>query len=113
MFASVWAKVHKVSIILGAPVNSAGAPVTDLRAPVEEATIPLHDGLIGQLPQELQDMITRLGKRTGNREAVEQEESGRQIGKFLYYPDHCKTKRQYDPDRRGSTPAIDLAPGGQ
>ena len=50
---------------LNAPVPSLSAPVPGLSAPVDEK-------LINQLPPELQELVLQLGKRTNNKEAVEE-----------------------------------------
>ncbi len=57
---------------LSTPVPGLSAPVPKLSTPVSELSAPVDKELINQLPQQLQEMIGQLGKRTGNKEAVEE-----------------------------------------
>ncbi len=57
------------------PVNTSylglSAPLSDLSAPVSDPNTPVNEELVHQLPEQLQQMIRQLGKRTNNKEAVE------------------------------------------
>lgn len=57
---------------LSAPVSELSAPVSGLSAPVPDLSAPVDEELIDQLPEYLQEMIAQLGKRTNNKEAVEE-----------------------------------------
>lgn len=57
---------------LSAPVTELSAPVTGLSAPVPELSTPVDEALLNQLPLPIQEMIVQLGKRTNNKEAIEE-----------------------------------------
>jgi ATP-dependent DNA helicase RecG len=56
---------------LSAPVPDLSAPVPDLSAPVDEAETPVDESLVHQLPLDIQERITRLGKRATNKQDFE------------------------------------------
>lgn len=47
------------------------APVQDLSAPVQDLSAPVNEALVHQLPDNIQGMINKLGKRTNNKEEIE------------------------------------------
>ena len=57
---------------LSAPVPNLSAPVPDLSAPVKETNFVLKDRLMHQLPIELKELVHLLGKRTNNKETIEE-----------------------------------------